>query len=53
MHEHDEANIEDCLFAISHIEEYTDGISSSDPLLNDYKTYDAVPDEFCNNCRSM
>ena len=42
MHEHDEANIEDCLFAISHIEEYTDGISSSDQLLNDYKTYDAV-----------
>jgi uncharacterized protein with HEPN domain len=42
MHEHDEANIEDCLFAISHIEEYIDGISSSDQLLNDYKTYDAV-----------
>lgn len=42
MHEHDEANIEDCLFAITHIEEYTEGITSSDQLLNDSKTYDAV-----------
>lgn len=42
MHEHDEANIEDCLFAISHIEEYTEGVTSSDQLLSDSKTYDAV-----------
>lgn len=42
MREHDEANIEDCLYAIVHIEEYTEGVGSPDQLLNDSKTYDAV-----------
>ena len=42
MLERDEANIEDCLYAIAHIEEYTKDIFSVDELLQDYKTYDAV-----------
>ena len=42
MHEHDEANLQDCLYAINHIEEYTSNIESADELLNDSKTYDAV-----------
>ncbi|HTM67615.1 MAG TPA: HepT-like ribonuclease domain-containing protein [Flavipsychrobacter sp.] len=42
MHEHDEANLLDCLYAINHIEEYTCDILSADDLLNDSKTYDAV-----------
>ncbi|MDE1190633.1 MAG: DUF86 domain-containing protein [Arachidicoccus sp.] len=42
MRENDEANIEDCLYAINHIEEYTKNILSYDELLGDSKTYDAV-----------
>lgn len=42
MRERDEANIKDCLYAIAHIEEYTEGITSPSELLNDSKTYDAV-----------
>jgi uncharacterized protein with HEPN domain len=42
MLEKDIANIEDCLFAIEHIEEYMEGVSSSIALLSDHKTYDAI-----------
>lgn len=42
MRERDEANLQDCLFAINHIEEYAQGITSSEALLLDSKTYDAV-----------
>jgi len=42
MREHDEANIEDCLYAIGHIEEYTKDIVSIHELQHDSKTYDAV-----------
>ncbi len=38
----DRANVEEVLYAIRHIEEYTVNISSLDELLADTRTYDAV-----------
>lgn len=42
MHEKDSIAIEECLYAIAHIEEYVAGITSEDELLADSKTFDAV-----------
>jgi len=42
LNDRDRANIEEVLYAIRHIEEYTQGISSLSDLLADTKTYDAV-----------
>lgn len=42
MLEKDIANIEECLYAINNIEQYTLGITEKEDLLNDSKTYDAV-----------
>ena len=42
MLERDLANLEDAIFAIRRIEQYTTEISSADSLLQDSKTYDAV-----------
>ena len=42
MLEKDFANIQDCLFAIKHIEEYIQDIATAEELMNDAKTYDAV-----------
>lgn len=42
MLDKDKANLEDCIYAISHIEEYTQNIFSADDLFADTKTYDAV-----------
>ncbi len=42
LKDRDQANIEEVLYAINHIEQYTSSISSLDDLLADTKTYDAV-----------
>lgn len=42
LKDRDRANIEEVLYAIRHIEEYTQGIFSLSDLLVDTKTYDAV-----------
>lgn len=38
----DARTIDECLYCIGHIMEYTEGIHSIGSLLNDHKTYDAV-----------
>ena len=42
MLEKDLISIQECLYAISHIEEYVRGIDSIESLITDSKTYDAV-----------
>lgn len=42
LKDRDRANIEEVLYAIRHIQEYTASISSLEELLTDTKTYDAV-----------
>jgi uncharacterized protein with HEPN domain len=46
MLEKDRIAIEECLYAIRHILEYTTDIHTIDDLLNDHKTYDAVQMNF-------
>ena len=46
MLEKDRANIEDCLYAIGHVNEYMADINSIEDLENDTKTYDAVTMNF-------
>ncbi len=46
MLEKDVANIENCLYAIGHIEEYLANTHSIEDLENDSKTYDAVTMNF-------
>jgi uncharacterized protein with HEPN domain len=42
MHKHDRRTLEECLYAIGHILEYTEGIFDMQTLVADPKTYDAV-----------
>lgn len=42
MLKEDKHSAEECLYAINHILEYTDGIHSLEDLISDSKTYDAV-----------
>jgi len=42
MLEKDLVSIQECLYAINHIEEYVENINSMESLMQDSKTYDAV-----------
>ena len=46
MLEEDKIAIEQCLYAINHIFEYTEHIQSIEDLINDSRTYDAVQMNF-------
>jgi len=46
MLEDDKIAIEQCLYAINHIFEYTENIKTMADLINDYRTYDAVQMNF-------